>query len=107
MSVFQVGDLAITQNSVWRRNDALLVQVVAINPNSQSGATTAYAIRRIDGLPFEAVKDLGTGIPRFLTDEVVGCAANQLRPGDYDEIRAAFVKIAEQKRATQRAAEPA
>ena len=107
MSVFQVGDLAITQNSVWRGNDGLLVQVVAINPNSQSGATTAYAIRRVDGLPFEAVKDLGTGIPRFLADEVVGCAANQLRPGDYDEIRAAFVKIAEQKRATQRAAEPA
>ena len=95
MSMFQVGDLAITQNSVWRGNDALLVQVVAIKPNSQSGATTAYAIRRIDGLPFEAVKDLGTGIPRFLADEVVGCAEHQLRPGDYAEIRAALVRIAE------------
>ena len=68
MPMFQVGDLAITQNSVWQENDGQLVQVVAINPNSHSGATTAYAIRRFDGLPFEAVKDLGTGIPRFLTD---------------------------------------
>ena len=95
MSMFQVGDLAITQNIVWQGNDGLLVQVVAINPHSQSGATTAYAIRRFDGLPFEAVKDLGTGIPRFLTDEVVGCAEHQLRPGDYAEIRAALVRIAE------------
>jgi len=93
--MFQVGDLAITQNSVWQENDGQLVQVVAINPNSHSGATTAYAIRRFDGLPSEAVKDLGTGIPRFLTDEVVGCAEHQLRPGDYAEIRAALVRIAE------------
>lgn len=107
MSMFQVGDLAITQNIVWQGNDGLLVQVVAINPNSLSGATTAYAIRRFDGQLFEAVKDLGTGIPRFLTDEVVGCAEHQLRPGDYDEIRAALVKIADQKRSALRAAEPA
>jgi hypothetical protein len=95
MPMFQVGELAITQNSVWQENDGQLVHVVEINPNSHSGDTSAYAIRRFDGLPFEAVKDLGTGIPRFLADEVVGCAEHQLPPGDYAEIRAALVRIAE------------
>lgn len=107
MSKYEVDDLAITQNSVWQSNNGVLVQVMAVYPHTLSGTKIDYAIRRLDGQAFEAVRDVGTGIPRFLVDEVVGCAEYQLRPGDYDEIRAAFVKIAEQRKATQRAAEPA
>ncbi|MDZ4343994.1 MAG: hypothetical protein U1E51_16365 [Candidatus Binatia bacterium] len=95
MSKFEVGDLAVTQSSVWLANNDLVVQVVAVNAKTQSGGISPYAIRRIDEQSFEATLQVTTGIPRFLADEVVGCAEHQLRPGDYDEIRAALVKIAE------------
>ena len=54
MSMFQVGDLAITHNSVWLANNGLLVQVVAVNAQTQSGQTSPYAIRPVDEPAFAA-----------------------------------------------------
>ncbi len=106
MSMFEVGDLAITQNSVWLANNGLLVQVVAVNAQTQSGQTSPYAIRRVDDQAFEATLQVTTGIPRFLTAGVIGCAEHQLRQGALEEVRAAFTKIVEEKAAAGKVAEP-
>lgn len=107
MSKFQVGEFAITQNTVWQGNSDVLVQVVAVNARTQAGTTATYAICRIDGQAFEASLDVNTGIPRFLAEDVIGCAEHQLRSGSYDEIMTALVSIAEKKRAAQTIPEPA
>lgn len=107
MSMFQVGDLAITQNSVWLANNGLLVQVVAVNAQTQSGQTSPYAIRRVDEQAFEATLDLATKVPRFLAAGVIGCTEHQLRQGTLEEVRAAFTKIVADKEAAEKVAEPA
>ena len=107
MSKFEVGDLAVTQNSVWLANNGLVVQVVAVNASTKSGGISPYAIRRVDEQAFEATLDLATGIPRFLTAGVIGCTEHQLRQGTLEEVRAAFKKIAERNAAAEKVAEPA
>ncbi|MBN8474511.1 hypothetical protein [Sulfuritalea sp.] len=107
MSMFEVGDLAVTQNSVWLANNGLVVQVVAVNARTQTGQTSPYAIRRIDEHAFEATLQVTTGIPHFLTAGVIGCAVHQLRQGTLEEVRAAFTKIVADKAAAEKVAEPA
>ena len=86
MSMLEVGDICITQNTVGGLiNDGLLVEIHAINESVCRGATP-YLIARIDGKPFPASQAGGRGIPSFFSDYGVWSAGYKLRRLDREEI---------------------